>query len=130
MLFALVLKKGKADEREREILAGVEDQITEVNASDVGFTLSYELHDEGETPEETEKVAFDIGSKPDVLAVIGHDGYMNSKRAADNYLVTQVPFMSLTETNFNLTSFNDWSFRLIFDEIRLAHYVVERMNKL
>lgn len=128
--FALVLKKGKADEREREILAGVEDQITEVNASDVGFTLSYELHDEGETPEETEKVAFDIGSKPDVLAVIGHDGYMNSKRAADNYLVTQVPFMSLTETNFNLTSFNDWSFRLIFDEIRLAHYVVERMNKL
>lgn len=128
--FALVQKNGELRPSDREILAGIDDQVKAVNKSDLGFTLSYELLADGETPEATEKIVFDIGAKPDILAVIGHDGYTNSKRAADYYLVTQMPFLSLTEKNFNLTEFNDWSFRLIFDEIRLANYVAERMNRL
>lgn len=92
--------------------------------------MSYNLYADGETPEEAEKIALDVSSAKDNIAVIGHDGYENSKRAADYYLVTQMPFLSLTETHFNLTSFNDWSFRLIFDELRFAHYTAERLKQL
>ena len=128
--FALVLKKGELDDKDRQILAGIDDQIKQVNASNAGFLLSYNLYADGETPEEAEKIALDISSAGDNIAVIGHGGYENSKRAADYYLVTQMPFLSLTETHFNLTAFNDWSFRLIFDELRFADYIAERLKTL
>ncbi|HRF43336.1 MAG TPA: ABC transporter substrate-binding protein [Candidatus Competibacteraceae bacterium] len=98
-----------------------------------GHPLVLQPFDDLRSAEQAEKVAEQIGSVgSDVVAVIGHGSSTASRAAGHLYRLYKVPAVTPTSTNPNVTQFNPWYFRVIFnDDLQasiLAHYIKSVLN--
>ncbi|MCP5197465.1 MAG: ABC transporter substrate-binding protein [Gammaproteobacteria bacterium] len=97
-----------------------------------GHPLVLQPFDDFRSAEQAEKVAERIGVSSDVVAVIGHGSSTASRAAGHLYRLYKVPAVTPTSTNPNVTQFNPWYFRVIFnDDLQasiLAHYIKSVLN--
>ena len=97
-----------------------------------GHPLVLQPFDDRRNTEQAEKVAEQIGTSKDIVAVIGHGSSTASRAAGNLYRLYKVPAVTPTSTNPNVTLFNPWYFRVIFnDDLQaniLAHYIKSVLN--
>ncbi len=97
-----------------------------------GHPLVLQPLDDRRSAEQAEKVAEQIGASKDIVAVIGHGSSTASRAAGPLYRLYKVPAVTPTSTNPNVTLFNPWYFRVIFnDDLQasiLAHYIKSVLN--
>lgn len=118
---------------EREIrlptLRGAQMLVDELNATGgvAGHPIELVVFDDKGDPESAERIAEQIGTDSDIVAVIGHANSETSRPAAHLYRLYKVPALTPTATNPNISLLNDWYFRLIYnDNLQakvLAHYL-------
>ena len=97
-----------------------------------GHPLVLQPFDDRRNTEQAEKIAEQIGTSTDIVAVIGHGSSTASRAAGNLYRLYKVPAVTPTSTNPNVTLFNPWYFRVIFnDDLQaniLAHYIKSVLN--
>lgn len=97
-----------------------------------GHPLVLQPFDDRRKAEQAENVAERIGASKDIVAVIGHGSSTASRAAGNLYRLYKVPAVTPTSTNPNVTLFNPWYFRVIFnDDLQasiLAHYIKSVLN--
>ena len=81
-----------------------------------GHPLVLQPFDDRRNTEQAEKVAEQIGTNKDIIAVIGHGSSTASRAAGNLYRLYKVPAVTPTSTNPNVTLFNLWYFRVIFND--------------
>jgi branched-chain amino acid transport system substrate-binding protein len=83
--------------------------------------------DDQNQPDEAKRIATQIATENQALAVIGHYASNSSLAAAPIYQEHRIPAITGSATNDNITKNNDWYFRVIFNNSEqgamLANYV-------
>lgn len=117
------------DPTDRATLQGVRMFVEEFNAAlpPDGARLEVVPIDDGGDTERAAEVATQIGLDDEIVATIGHGQSATSRAGAHLYRLYKMPTVAPTSTNPNITLFNDWYFRVIFnDEMQakvLANYI-------
>ena len=116
------------------MLRGAQQLVDKINAEGGihDHPLALQAFDDLRSVEHAEQVAERIGASKDIVAVIGHGSSTASRAAGHLYRLYQVPAVTPTSTNPNVTQFNPWYFRVIFnDNLQagiLAHYIKSVLN--
>jgi len=116
------------------MLRGAQLLIDKINAEGGvhGHPLALQPFDDVRNAQQAERVAEQIGLSPDIVAVIGHGSSTAAGAAGSLYRLYKVPAVTPTSTNPNVTQFNPWYFRVIFnDDLQaniLAHYIKSVLN--
>ena len=128
--FKIAVVINKKSEEDVMALQGIKDQLYETNKKNKNFKIGLDIYQSKEDQEDADDLSLEIGNSGKYVSVVGHSGYRNSKTSADNYLVTKTPFISIQEKHFNLTQFNPWAHRLIYNEELLSDFITAFLKKL
>jgi len=126
---------GKDAAKGAEMLRGIRFCIDEVNQEGGirGKKIRLAVFDDQNDPFLAMKSALEIIEDPKVLMVIGHFSSETSAKSGDIYRIAGIPAISASATGEGLTEWNDWYFRVIFNNrsqgIFLASYVKEILEK-
>ena len=117
------------------MLRGTQLLVEHINAGGGihGHPLMLQPFDDQRSVEGAERVAEQIvATQPGIVAVVGHGSSTASRTAGDLYRLHKIPAITPTSTNPNITRFNPWYFRTIFnDDLQaniLAHYIRSVLN--
>nr|CRH04889.1 Membrane protein of unknown function [Candidatus Magnetococcus massalia] len=107
----------------------------EINAAGgiEGRQVQLEVFDDDGKAEQAIKVAKEIVSRPNTLAVIGHSTSTLSLAAAPIYEAAKIPVVSVSSTADKLTRNRPWHFRTIFNDGLqgrfIAHYLKSALDQ-
>jgi len=116
----------------KAMVQGIQLYLDQINQQGGEPPVKLLVFDDQNKPALAKKIALEIATQTDALAVIGHYSSATSLAAAPIYQKYGIPAISGTATADNLTKGNDWYFRTIFNNsdqaTLLAHYVRKVLN--
>jgi len=98
---------------------GAELAIAAANAQETtpGYRLRLERFDDRSDPAEAEAIAERLGQRQDVVAVVGNVFSNTTIPAGRLYALYKLPAVTGFATNPQVTAFNPWYFRVIFNDV-------------
>jgi len=118
-----------------EMIRGIRFCIDKINDEGVvdGKKIKLVLFDDKNDPYLARKRALEITEHPNILMVIGHYISETSVKGSDIYRVSGIPVITASATSDEVTEWNDWYFRVIFNNPSqgtfLAYYVKSILNQ-
>ncbi|MEM8812819.1 MAG: ABC transporter substrate-binding protein [Pseudomonadota bacterium] len=125
---------GTSAEAHKRRLWSAESLIAEINETGGahGHPIAIDVFDDRNDPEEAKRIAEEIGAGNTHVAVIGHGRSATSMAAAGLYRLYKIPVVAPSSTNPQITRFNEWSFRVPFEDNLqsriLANYAKHVLN--
>lgn len=128
---AIVVPLGGSEEASLELLRGVAQAQQESNTGS-GVPLKVAIADDGDDPDQAERVAEALAADPEVLAVVGHFSSGVTLAAEPEYTQAQLPLISPTSTALSLTNRSEYFWRTVpsdrFTAAALSRHIIGVMD--
>ncbi|MDX2469754.1 MAG: mechanosensitive ion channel [SAR324 cluster bacterium] len=104
-----------------------------LTSAESGLQITLHPFDDKNNSKEVKPIAESIANDPNIIGVIGHNFSSVSLAAGAVYKKAEIPAITPTSTNTEVTRDNPWSFRTVFDDAYqgkfIAQYAKSMLNK-